>query len=107
MTMAEAHLWEGEFLMNVVDFWTGSSQCINELMFRKSTTFTGIPGCRVAGPRTSDAGVNRWPCPSLAASAIMGRPPEIERPYEPIPTSHGTRAKAGATHPAGGDHWEP
>ena len=39
--------------------------------------------------------------------AIMDRLPGFERPYEPLPTSYRTRTKAGTTHRAAGDHWEP
>ena len=37
----------------------------------------------------------------------MGRLTVIKRPYEPITTSYGIRARVGATHPADCDHWEP
>ena len=38
---------------------------------------------------------------------VMDRKTGIERPYEPSPTSHGTRVKAEATRPAPGGLWEP
>ncbi|EJK68181.1 hypothetical protein THAOC_10663, partial [Thalassiosira oceanica] len=37
----------------------------------------------------------------------MDRLPGTERPFEPSPTSHGTRVKAEATRPAPGGLWEP
>ena len=47
------------------------------------------------------------PDPPMRRRLIMDRLPGFEQPYETLPTSYRARAKAGATHHATGDHWEP
>ncbi|EJK55019.1 hypothetical protein THAOC_25295 [Thalassiosira oceanica] len=74
----------------------------------KSTTREMLMSMRGACPRLSLTDRRRVGAPSSTPfRPVMDRLTGIERPCEPSPTSHGTRAMAGATRPAPGGLWEP
>ena len=89
---------------------TGYSSGSDLEMYRHSQMHTHIQCCskRRASDRLSLTDRRRVGAPSSTPfRPVMDRLTGIERPYEPSPTSHGTRVKAGATRPAPGGLWEP
>ena len=96
----------GKWFPDLVGSASGSDLEIHRHRQMQTQTQPNIHGR--ASPRLSLTDRRRVGAPSSTPfRPVMDRLPGTERPYEPIPTSHGTRVKAGATRPAPGGHWEP